>query len=220
MKVKTIGVVIRWVRKLLLLLAGVFIMSFGGALCVKSQIGMAPTTVIPLVLSKSFPRLTFGSFTAIFNIFLVFLQIALLRKAFQPWQLLQFLVALLFGVTVDFAVGCLQGITATAYWEKCLCSVGGAVLIGFGIALEILSDSIPAPADSTVRAISQVTGKEFSTVKTLFDCGQVATAALISLIFLRRIEALREGTLFLAVCTGTVVRFFTKKFDFLRKFTE
>ena len=129
-------------------------------------------------------------------------------------------MAVLFGFTVDFAMACLSGLTVQAYWAKWLCSGAGAVLIGFGIALEILSDSIPAPADSTTRAISQVTGIQFGKVKTGFDCAQVLTAVLIALLFMRKIVAIREGTVFLAICTGSVIQFFMKRLAFVRKLTE
>ena len=204
-------------RKIVVLAAGVTIMSFGGVFCVKSQLGLAPATVVPYTLSQVFP-LSFGTFTALFNAALVWLQVLILRKDFRPWQLLQFLVAVLFGLTVDFATYCMRDLSVSTYPAKWLCSVTGAVLIAAGIALEVLSDSIPAPADSTVQTISAAMGRPFSTVKTAYDCVQVCLAMIISLAGLGKIVAVREGSLFLALFTGLFVKAAMNGLSFTKKY--
>lgn len=208
-----------WVRKMAVLVLGVTIMSFGGVFCVKSQIGLAPATVVPYTLNCVFPGISFGTFTSLMNIALIFLQILILRKNFKAWQLLQFIVALLFGVTVDLAVFCLRSFSVSTYAAKCVCTLVGAVLVALGIALEILSESIPAPSDSTVKTISTVLGKQFGNVKTVYDCIHVAVAVSISLIGLGTVVAIREGTLFLALFTGTLVKVMTKRLAWLKKYT-
>ena len=208
-----------WVRKMIVLVLGVTIMSFGGVFCVKSQIGLAPATVVPYTLNCVFPSISFGTFTSLMNIALIFLQVLILRKRFKVWQLLQFIVALLFGVTVDLAVFCMQNFSVSTYFAKWICTVIGAILVAVGIAFEILSESIPAPSDSTVKTISAALGKQFGNVKTVYDCIHVIVAVSISLIGLGTVVAIREGTLFLALFTGTLVKIFTKRLAWLKKYT-
>lgn len=205
-----------WCKKTSILVAGVFVMSFGGVFCVKSQIGLAPATVVPYVLSCVFP-FSFGMFTAVMNVILVLIQIAILRKEFKLWQCLQFAVAILFGIAVDIGSWILQGIQVSSYAGKWACSILGTFLIALGITLEILSESVPAPADSAVRVISQTSGRDFAFVKTAYDCVLVAAAILISVAALQKIVAVREGTLFLALFTGVLVKRMTRRLAFIKK---
>lgn len=207
-----------WCRKAVILVLGVFMMSFGGVFCVKSQIGLAPATVVPYVLSCVFP-FSFGTFTAVMNVMLVLLQVIILRRNFKVWQCLQFAVAVLFGVAVDVGTWALQGLQVTTYIGKWICSIFGAVLIALGIALEILSESVPAPADSAVRVISQASGRSFAFVKTAYDCALVAVAIVISRVALGNITAVREGTLFLAFFTGMMVKWMMQRLIFIKKFS-
>ncbi len=217
-KTETVRQIALWAGRIFILTAGVTIMSFGGVFCVKSQIGMAPATVVPYTLSQVFP-LSFGTFTSLMNIVLVIVQMLILRRNFKPWQLLQFLVAILFGLTVDFGTYCLRWLSVSTYPAKWACTLIGAVLIAAGISLEVLSASVPAPADSTVQTISAALKKPFGTVKTGYDCVLVLLALIISLAGLGRVVGIREGSLFLALFTGSLVRFFYGRFAFLRKYT-
>lgn len=210
--------ILLWTRKIIVLALGIFIMSFGGVLCVKSGIGLAPATIVPYTLSCVY-TLSFGTFTTLFNILLILVQIVCLRRDFKIWQLLQFVVAFLFGITVDLSVEILQNFTADDYAIRWLCTISGTALIAVGISFEILSESIPAPADSTIRTISRVTNSEFGNVKIIFDCIMVTLALLISWIGLGKIVGIREGSVFLVLVTGLLVKKFVVLFSSIKKFT-
>ena len=112
-------------RRLLLLAAGLFIMAFGVAFSIKAGLGTSPISSLPYVLSL-FTPLTVGTATIALHVTLILLQILLLRRRYDPVQLAQLPVALLFGGLTDFSVWALQGINVSAYparWGLCLVGI-------------------------------------------------------------------------------------------------
>ena len=75
------------VKKLIVLVAGLFILAFGIALASKSGIGVSPSASLSYVLSLIFP-LSMGTFTMLINAVFILLQILLLRKDYKPVNLL------------------------------------------------------------------------------------------------------------------------------------
>ena len=67
---------------------GLFIMTIGIALSVKSNLGVSPVSSIPYTITCVW-GIEMGKATILFHIILVILQILLLRKNFKPVQLLQ-----------------------------------------------------------------------------------------------------------------------------------
>ena len=84
-----------------ILLLGIFIMSFGIALSVVSDLGTTPISSIPNV--NKYPiTLSLGMITIIFNALLVLIQIFILKSDFEKKNWLQVLVAVIFGYFIDF----------------------------------------------------------------------------------------------------------------------
>jgi uncharacterized membrane protein YczE len=74
--------------------AGLFIMALGVALSVKADLGTSPISSVPYVYSMGFP-FTMGVSTVAINVIFILLQIVVLKKEFQPIQLLQLPVAII-----------------------------------------------------------------------------------------------------------------------------
>ena len=65
--------------------------------------------------------------------------------------------------------------------------------------------------EAFVKAVSDTTYISFSNMKIIFDVACVVISVLLSLIFFQfKIVGTREGTIISALCTGMVVKFFTK----------
>jgi uncharacterized membrane protein YczE len=69
-------------KRYLLFLVGLFVNALGVSLVTKANLGTSPISSIPYVLSLNFP-FTLGNFTIFFSIFLIVLQILILRKNFK-----------------------------------------------------------------------------------------------------------------------------------------
>lgn len=65
--------------------------------------------------------------------------------------------------------------------------------------------------EAFVKAVSDTTHISFSNMKIIFDVACVVISVLLSLVFFQfKIVGTREGTIISALCTGMVVKFFTK----------
>lgn len=71
----------------LLFVAGLFVMAFGVAFSIKANLGTSPISSLPYTLSVIMP-LTVGTATICLHIVLILLQILILRKQYEPFQLL------------------------------------------------------------------------------------------------------------------------------------
>ena len=80
---------------------GLFVMTIGIALSVKSNLGVSPVSSIPYTMTCVW-GIEMGKATILFHIVLVLLQILLLRRKFKPAQLLQVLVGVIFGYFTTF----------------------------------------------------------------------------------------------------------------------
>ena len=71
--------------RMLMLLTGIFVIAFGVALSIRSNLGTTPISSVPYVYNIVFPAVTVGTFTILLNLLFVVLQIVLLRKNFKPY---------------------------------------------------------------------------------------------------------------------------------------
>ncbi len=77
-----------YIVRLIAYLIGLFIMTIGVSMSVKSNLGVSPVSSIPYTIT-CITGLEMGKATIVFHIFLVILQILILRKAFKIKNLLQ-----------------------------------------------------------------------------------------------------------------------------------
>ena len=79
-------------------------MRIGVALTKHGELGVSPISSVANVVSIKFPFLSFGTWLTISNCVLLLGQVLLLRKNFQPIQLLQIPLSFLFGYFTDFGL--------------------------------------------------------------------------------------------------------------------
>ena len=198
---------------------GIWCNAIGVALITKSVLGTGPTTSIPYVLSLAAP-LSFGSFTFLFNLLLLLIQILLLGKNFKKYQLMQLPVSFLFAACIDLAMLMLKGITVRHYYTAIILVLAGCVIRALGVSCQVVADVVMLSAEAFVKAIADVTKKEFGFVKFLNDAVMTMLAVVIALAALGHVEGVREGTLITAFLVGPISHFFTKRLRFTNHFFE
>lgn len=189
--------------RILILLIGLSIMALGVAVSIKAALGTSPISSLPYVTSE-ISGFTVGQTTIALHCTLVVIQILMLRRRYQPVQLLQLLVAVVFGYMTDAAVAMTAGLSYESYpgqWVLCLI---GALLVGIGVACEVLSDLIMLAGEGTVKAAVQVTGQPFPRLKVAFDCTLVVISTILSILFLHQLVGVREGTIAAALLVGPI----------------
>ncbi len=196
---------------------GVIVNSFGIALITKGALGTSPISSLPYVLCLRFTAFSFGATTFVVNLVFIAIQAALLRRDFQPVQLLQVLATVVFSWFIDLSTAAFGFFEADAFPVQLACVVLGCAVLAFGICVEIAPNVLVVPGEGAVRAIAAVSGARFGTVKTCFDLSLVAIALVLSLVFFGGIRGLGLGTVISAVAVGKVVNLFNTHLAFLER---
>lgn len=196
-------------KRYLLLLAGLTVMAFGVGLSIRASLGTSPISSLPYAVSLVSP-LSVGTATIVMHCAFLLLQIAILRRQFNPVQLLQLPVALLFGGLTDLAVALLSGVQCETYLSQWLVCVMGIVLVALGVSLEVAANVVTLAGEGLVLSICRVTPVKFGNMKVCFDVTLVILAVLIGLFCRHEVLGVREGTVAAAVCVGLLARCFAK----------
>lgn len=197
------------IKRYIFLLAGLFVNGLGVSFITKAGLGTSPITSIPYTLSLSFTP-TVGMFTLVFNIFLVILQVILLRRNFQLQNLLQLPIITLFSCFIDLTMSLLGFIQPETYVLKVISLVIGCLILGFGVFMEMVANVAMLPGEATVRAVSDVFSTDFGKTKIAFDSSMTVIAAILSFIIFRHLDGVREGTIVAAILVGFIARLFKK----------
>ena len=202
-------------KRYLIFLVGLFVNSLGVSLITKANLGTSPISSIPYVLSLNFP-FTLGSFTIFFSIFLIVLQLIILRKNFKLEHILQIPVSIIFGYFIDLTMILFSWVNPEAYIMKIVYLLIGCLILGVGVYMEVLADVVMLPGESFVRAIVLTWKTNFGTTKICFDVSMSVTAAVLSFVFAGRLAGVREGTVIAALLVGFIARLIGKKLAFLK----
>lgn len=199
-------------KRYITLIIGLFLSALGVAFAKHAELGVSPISSVPNVLSYRFTFFTLGSWLIIWNCILLGGQILILRKKFQPIQLLQIPLSFLFGYFTDICLWCVSPIPTDRYPLRLLMVFIGIVILGLGISLAVIADVIMNSGEAFVKAVADTIHKEFGNVKITLDICYVVSAVILSLFFFDfTIVGAREGTVLSAIFTGFVVKFFVKR---------
>ncbi len=207
-------------RRYLLFVVALFIMSLGVAAITLSLLGTSPITSVNYVLSM-FTPLSMGQWTIIVNFLLVVIQIPLMTK--QQFKedkkvfLMQIPICLFFGLFIDASMFLLGWLVPQTYLLQMVYLLIGCVVLAVGVILEIKANVGMASGDYLIKVISQRFKFDYGYTKLGFDIANVIIAIIISLIFTSTIKGLREGTVIAAMIVGPIIHFLTPYFRFLDK---
>lgn len=201
-------------KRLIIYLAGLFIMAFGVSASIISNLGVSPIDTIPYVTSEIL-KIDMGiCTTAIFTCY-VLLQMLLLGRQFPKRNILQIAVSAVSGgfisITNRLAAAVLP--EASGYGIQLFYVVLSMALLGFGIFLYVETDIMSLPAEGVAQALAIRTKRPMSTTKIFFDWSVVAVSAVLSICFLKEFRGIREGTLIAAFGVGLFIKLYTRCFQ-------
>lgn len=200
------------VKRYSLFIISLWFSALGVAVTKCGSLGVSCISSVPNVLSLRFTALTIGGWTFVWNTLLVICQILLLRKNFQKIQLLQIPLSFLFGWFTDVAMLLAVRIPVNSYPMQLFMVVLGVVILAFGITLGVIANVVLNAGEGIVKALADVSGKEFGFVKVRFDVVCVILSLVISLAtFGGKIIGVREGTLIAAFLNGTMVKWYSRR---------
>ena len=181
---------------------GLFIMTIGIALSVKSNLGMSTVSSIPYTMTCVW-GIEMGKATIIFHAALVLIQILLLRKRFKPINLLQVVVGIVFGYFTTFCNYLATFLPSTDNIAmRIVLMLVSTVFIAVGIFFYLPANLIPLAGEGVMQAVSDVTKIEFSKVKMGFDCSMVIISVITCLICIHSLGSVGAGTVIAAFLVG------------------
>lgn len=197
-------------RRLVMYLAGLIIMTLGIGISVKSNLGVSPVSSIPYTMTCVW-GIEMGRATIIFHVFLVIVQIILLRKAFRLKNLLQIPVGILFGYLTTASNYLMTFFPdPTSVWVQLILSLCSTFFVAFGIFLYVPPDIIPLAGEGAMLAISEKFKFKFSNVKLAFDISMVTISLITCLIAIHSLGSVGIGTIIAAVLVGTELKAITR----------
>lgn len=194
----------RLAARLLIYCLGLWILAFGIALSVNSNLGVSPVSSLPYVVSQIL-NISLGTCTTIVYALYILLQMVLSGGKFRPELLLQLVFSTVFGYFVDGAKALLGDFALPTYFGQLAMLAASIILIGFSLVLYIDVNLAPMPAEGLVGCVAGRLGKPFSAMKTLFDCTSVLVGAVLSFLFLGKLVGIREGTVITALLAGRMM---------------
>lgn len=201
-----------WIKRIILFVGGLFVMSLGVGLSIKSGLGVTPISSIPYSLTLA-SSVNIGITTVIFNALLVFLQIPILKKRFNPKRLLQLINAFMFGYFTDFSLWILSPMPDLPLDVNFTLLIVSMFLIAAGI-LYMPANIAPLPGEGVVEAVSLAYDKRFSKVKVCFDTSMVVLSLIICGLFTSDIlGSVNVGTILAAIFIGIIIRYLTELYE-------
>lgn len=126
-----------WIKRIILFVGGLFVMSLGVGLSIKSGLGVTPISSIPYSLTLA-SGANIGITTIIFNAILVFLQIPILKKRFKSKRLLQLINTVMFGYFTDLSLWILSPMPGLPLDVNFTLLIVSMFLIAVGILIYML----------------------------------------------------------------------------------
>lgn len=201
-----------FVRRAVIYVLGLFIMTLGVSISVKSDLGVSPVSSIPYTMTCVW-GIEMGRATIIFHVALVLLQIAVLRRKFKLINLLQVPVGVLFGAFTTFCNHLMTFLpTPQNIAIRLVMMLISTLLIAVGLFFYVPANIMPLAGEGAMLAISQTSGVEFSTVKVIFDISMVAISFTVCMIFIHSMGSVGAGTIIAAVLVGLELKLITKLF--------
>ncbi len=203
-----------WVVRCTLLIVGLFFSGIGVAVTRQAELGVSPVSSVANIISIRFPSLSFGTWLFLWNCVLIAGQMLIQGKEFQPYQLLQIPLSVLFGWFTDLGGWLASFIPNDIYIIRVILVFLGTGILGFGISITMTANVLMNAGEAFVKAAADKTGIVFGNVKIGFDISCVVLSVILSLVFFRfQILGTREGTVIAALCTGLAVKFFQKRLE-------
>jgi len=209
------------IKRYALFLFGLFIASMGVAFSTKAGLGTSPVASLPYSVSLVSKLLTFGGWLNLLSVIQIITQVVILKGKVNYVEIaVQTVLAFVYGYLTNLSCFLIKGIVVTSYPMQFLFMLLGCAILAFGIWIQLKGAVAMLPGEAMNRAISKVTGKRYENIKIFFDNLYIALSAIVCLIFLGKLEGVREGSIIAAVLVGTIIKGYNWIFDRLTNKAE
>ena len=198
--------------RILMYILGLFILTIGISISVKSDLGVSPLSSLPYTMTCVW-GIEMGKATIIFHCLLVLLQAILLGRKFKPINLLQVLAGIIFGYFTTFCNYLISFIPSPNNMvDQIMMALISTVFVAVGTFFYLPTNIMPLAGEGIVDTIAVVTKTEFSNIKIMFDSFLVLVSVIICFIALHNLGSVGIGTLIAALLVGAEIGYLTKLF--------
>lgn len=203
-----------------LFLVGLFIASLGVAFSTKAGLGTSPVASVPYSVSLVSSFMSFGSWLNLLSVLQIITQVLVLKGRCNYFEIVvQTILAFVYGYLTDFSCWLIRDIQVTVYPMQFLFMILGCFILAFGIWIQLKGDVAMLPGEAMNRAISTVTGRRYENIKIFFDILYIVISAIICLVFLGRLEGVREGSIIAALLIGNLIKIYNWLFSKMKNET-
>lgn len=190
---------------------GLFLITLGVGLSIKSNLGSTPVSSIPYTLNVIW-GIEIGVATVIFHTMLVITELILLRRAFKPKHFLQVPVGILFGFFTTISVNLVNLLPDTSNIILIAIMVlVSTFLVALGLFFYVPTNIVPLSVEGITQAIAIVSNQPFTKVKVCFDVSVVVLSFVSCFIFTGVIGgSVGIGTIFSAIFVGITLKYINK----------
>ena len=147
----------KFVTKLLFYFGGLIVMTLGVVISVKSDLGVTPISSIPYTMTVVL-GMDLGIATMLFSVFMVLLQIVILRKRFKIINLLQLPIGILFGAFLTVCGKLMAPVPVPDnFIVKIIIMLVSTVFVAPGVFLYVAPRFVPLAPEGFIIAVTQVT---------------------------------------------------------------
>ena len=181
----------------------------GVAFSTKAGLGTSPVASVPYSVSLVSDLLTFGGWLNLLSVIQIITQIVVMKFKCNYIEIaIQTVLAFVYGYLTNFSCFLIKDLTADTYPEQFAYMLIGCFVLALGIWIQVKGNVAMLPGEAMNRAISIRSGKRYENVKILFDVIYIVVSALICLLFLHKLQGVREGSIIAAVLVGNIIKLY------------
>ena len=197
------------IKRYCLFLIGLFIASMGVAFSTKAGLGTSPVASVPYSISLVSNIFSFGGWLNLLSVIQIIVQVIVMKGKCNYLEILiQSVLAFVYGYLTNLSCFIIRNLTATNYIVQLVCMLMGCFILAMGIWIQVKGNVAMLPGEAMNRAISIRTGKRYENIKILFDIIYILLSALVCLLFLGKLEGVREGSIIAAVVVGNIIKLY------------
>lgn len=196
----------------LMWLLGIIFVAFGVAICSKANLGVsmiaAPAFIIYEAIAPLWSGFSVGMTEYLIQGVILVVLCIVVRK-FRWTYLLAFLVALIYGYTLDFFIWVLKDVSFDAVWLRWIMLIVGDILVAFGVACYFRTYLPLQVYELFVAEVSKRFSFSITKVKMVFDYSLLAISLVLSLTLFGDVKTFDWSTIgyssFHNIGLGTIV---------------
>ncbi|MBQ9278621.1 MAG: hypothetical protein IJ224_08290 [Lachnospiraceae bacterium] len=205
-------------KRYILFLIGLFIASMGVAFSTKAGLGTSPVASVPYSVSLVSSIFSFGGWLNLLSVIQIAIQIMVLKGKCNYVEIfIQTVLAFIYGYLTNFSCYLIRNLSADTYIIQFVYMLAGCFILAFGIWIQLKGNVAMLPGEAMNRAISKVSGRRYENIKIFFDVLYIALSAVICLVFIGKLEGVREGSIIAAVLVGNIIKLYEMIFKNIKQ---